>query len=592
MIRHMARSAALVLSGALLASGAWGQDSILRQSVTNKIDIASEYFGTAEGREVGRDVVGETTAPMVVLTVADDPSDDNTSPTGVTEGNVARLTYTLTGATFAETVSSSALTSSIAVTTEVVGGGAQDDTSVTIELTLDAAAPVDTTFTFSVPLLQVVPAILASNPENGAPTHVGVGVSTSLAVRKATGTPFSSSIQDTTDVEAPAGSPAGTPNPVDPVMVGNSQVYSTMMPALAFAWALAPSQIASTAEVDVTSRKVIIRAGAPTTDPTAKNPATATPALLVGTLNITSTAMPPKDLGGRDGAVETMDGTDALTADNYEVGEKMSGVVDVMVSGPFQSGDMAYLGTKALTVSGGMATGSVGIEGLLQSMGMKVVYVPGGVDELRPSTFTATAKLDFDDGMNASPAAGPRPFYSSSGRIIYDGYTSQGYAYGVVRGDGTDSSYVRIGCTSPAGCTVFVDCTDQAGMAYFGELDMIGGMATSVVSSDMIAEALGGGWSMGRGSCSLVSNAGLEVQHMVRTGHALINNSVVVNKAIAAHPAHPTHPTLTCTPGRDLNGDGDRADTLDETTVGRDLNGDGDMADTSVGEATVGQTCM
>ena len=564
MIRHMTRSAALLLTGALLASGAWGQDSILRQSVANKINIASEYFGSPDGREVGQHVVGTTTAPSVVLTVSDDPSDTNTSPTGVTSGNVARITYELTGATFAGTVGSSVLTSSVSATTEVISGGAQGDSSVTIELTLNATAPTDATFTFSVPMLQVTPAVLSSHPDTGAPTAMGVAVSTSIATRKSSGTPFSTSIQDATDVLDEDGNAiTGENNLADPVLVGSQQVYNTMTPALTFAWAAPWS---STSKVDVKSRKDIIRAGASATDPASKSPATATPSLLVGTVNITSAgvaAVTPKDLGGRDAAVIKADNGNALTEDKYELGKKLSGTADVTVTGAFQSGDAVYLGAKALTVAGGVASGSVGIEGLLQSKGMKVIYVPGGVDDLKPSTFVAVGTLSFDDGMNASPRTGPRATGGVSvGNIVYDGYTSQGYAYGVVKGGGADSSHVRIGCTSPSGCNVFLDCTDQSGMAYFGELSPIGGNGTSVASSDVVAAALGGGWSSGRGSCSLVSNAKLEVQHMVRSGHTLVNNSVVVNKAVAPHPAHPPI-NLTCTIGVDLNGDGDTDDTVD-----------------------------
>ena len=241
---------------------------------------------------------------------------------------------------------------------------------------------------------------------------------------------------------------------------------------------------------------------------------------MVGTINITSTATPPKDLGGRDNAIKVADGDTPLTPDKYEVGEGLSGTADVTVTGPFGSGDKVYFGTNAMKVSGGMAMGLMNIEGLLQSKtGMKVIYVPGGVDDLKPSSFVGVGMLDFNNAMNASPKSGPTATGGTSmGKIEYDGYTSQGYAYGVVRGGGTDSSHVRIGCTSPAGCNVFLDCTDQSGMSYFGELGAIGGNGTSVSSSDVIADALGGGWSMGRGSCSLVSNAKLEVQHMVRSG--------------------------------------------------------------------------
>ena len=594
MIRHMTRPAALLLSGVLLASGAWGQDTVLRQSAT-MVSIASEYFGVPEGREVGRDVSPGSGAPTVTLTLADDLTDTNTSPTGVTAGNVARVTYTLTGATFSATVNSSALdgvdatassNNNFEITTEVVAGGARGDGSVTFEVTVDDLMDLGDALVFSVPQLQVIPAVLLADPNTGAPKNVGVGVGTELAVRKATGTPFSPSIQDMTDTGK---LDAAGKNASDPVLVGSSQVYDTMGSALNFGWAgvSAASNVVSTALVEVTMRKQIRRLAAPATDPTGDNPATATPALLVGTLDITASAGAPKDLGGRDAAVDT-------TGTPPELGDKLSGTVDVKVSGPFRSGDAVYLGEKSLTVSGGLATGSISIEGLLQAdaPGQKVIYVPGGVDDLKPSTFTASAALSFDDSENASPAAGPWPHYASSGEIRYRGYTPQGYAYGVVKGGGTDGSFVRITCASPVGCKVFLDCADQSGMEYFGELDAIGGNATAVASSEMIASALGGGWSSGRGSCELVANAPLEVQHMVRAGHVLVNNSVVVNKAIKAHPAfpeHPAHETITCTSGIDWNGDGDRTDTLDEAADDKDYNGDGDKTDTV--EESLGQTC-
>ena len=481
---------------------------------------------------------------------------------------MARITYELTGATFAGTVGSSVLTSSVDATTEVISGGAQGDSSVTIELTLNALAELNSTFKFSVPMLQVTPAVLSSHPDTGAPTAMGVGVSTSIATRKSSGTPFSTSIQDATDVTAEDGSAlTGDNNLADPVLVGSQQVYNTMTPALTFAWAAPWS---STSKVDVQSRKDIIRAGASATDPMAKSTAKATPSLLVGTVNITSAgaaAVTPKDLGGRDAAVIKADNGNALTEDKYELGKKLSGTADVTVTGAFQSGDAVYLGAKALTVAGGVASGSVGIEGLLQSKGMKVIYVPGGVDDLKPSTFVAVGTLSFDDDMNASPRTGPRATGGVSvGNIVYDGYTSQGYAYGVIGGSDSEKSFVRIGCTSASGCNVFLDCTDETGMAYFGELPAIGGNATSVSDSGAIATALDGGWSAGKGSCSLVSNAGLEIQHMVRTGMALANSSVVVNKAVAPHPAHSAI-NVTCTLGVDLNGDGDTVDN-DATTGG------------------------
>ena len=527
MTRHVRRASALILAGALFSAGAWGQSTMLQQSVgmdanmmSTKIAVASEYFGAADGRELGRDAKGGM-EPMVVLTVMDNEAVQGTGSIGV--DNIARITYTVTGGTFAETVSSSSLTASTAgdIQTEIVDGGAAGDASVTIEVETLETLNVNDTLTFAVPMLQATGAVLSSDPATGKPTAVGVKVVASIAVRRSTSNPFPSAITGSGTM------PAGA------ITVADSQVYDTMMPALMLGW----TNTGSTAEVDVKDRKVIISLGAMTRDPTALDPSMAAAGLRIGTINISAGTPVPMDLGGKDAAVMTMEGDPATARDamDYELGDGLSGDADVTVSGPFQSGDMVYIGKNAMTIGNGSAMGSVDIEMLLQSAGMDVIYVPGGMDDLKPSTFMGSAMLDFDAADNSSSVATAVP---ATGMLAYRGFSNQGYAYGVVRGGGIEQSRVRIGCTSAMGCNVFVDCTDHDGMPYFGELASIGGFATSVVGSDDIAAALGGGWSSGRGSCSLVSNAGLEVQHMVRSGDALINNSVVINKPIAgAAPA-------------------------------------------------------
>ena len=281
------------------------------------------------------------------------------------------------------------------------------------------------------------------------------------------------------------------------------------------------------------------------TDPSADDPDTAAAALLVGTLTLAAPTSIPKDLGGRDAAVETFerDGTTALPVDEYELGDGLGGNVSIQVFGRFQSGDMVYLGTRAMSISGPVASATMGIEALLQAVepgdtggSIAVVYVPGGVDDLRPGGIAAQAMLDFNEADNnamvyAGPARADGAVRSSVGVLSYDGFDDGGYAYGVVKSGGTDQSYVRITCGSTTTCRVFLDCNDQAGASYFGELDSIASGATAVVSSDEIATTLGGGWTMGRGRCDLLSDAGannLRVQHMVRSGHTLVNSSLVV----------------------------------------------------------------
>jgi len=590
MTRHVRRALALTLAGALFSAGAWGQATTLRQWVKNPINVASEYFGTADGRELGRDVKGQTTdcanqrcAPVVSITVHGDVNDEGVSPSGeLGQGNIAQITYTLSGATFAETVSASNLTGanlgSAALETEIVKGGAEGDSSVTIEVEVTGGniagdtvlannwAPTGAipSIEFEVPMLQATSAVLHANPNTGAPVAVGVGITSTIAVRRARSNPFPNRIQGAdADGSRESGSESvGTK--VDAIGYMQSQVYNTMMPGLAFNW-VAP--FSTVEDVDVRKRQEIIALGAGDKDPSVKDPKEAGPALRIGLINIVAPLNPPRDLGGEDPTVTTTesDGT-ALPAEDYEVGDGLSGDAVVMVSGNFQSGDKIYLGTKPMSIDGGMAMGSVDIEALLQSAkGLKVLYVPGGVDNLKPGGFYGTAKLDFDDSDNRSLSAGPRMVPApqvSAGMLQYRGFSRQGYAYGVVRAGGTDSSHVRVTCESGGPCVIFADCTDQSGMNYFGGPVSIGAGETGVVSSDEIAVALGGGWESGRGRCDLVSNGPLSVQHMVRSGHSLINNSVVVNKAVAPFPTIPGPATYTCVPA-DGNDDGTEITSAD-----------------------------
>lgn len=583
MTRHVRRASALILASALFAAGAWGQSTTIRQWAES-IDVASEYFGTTEGRELGRDVKGETTAPKIILTIHDDaPAADGGGSIGA--GNIARITYTLKGATFAETVSASNLTGDLgdgnttaAIETEVVEGGSKGDSSVTIEvevagtvaITGDDApdnnrmpSPTDTgvpKLVFEVPMLQATGAVLSSDPNTGAPTAVGVAITTSIAVRRARDNPFPGVIQGAdvggTPVTAGEAPISAASAKIDPVAVAQSQVYNTMMPGLNFAW---ETPFENMEEVDVMSRKVIIALGSMARDPSVKDPNTVAPALRIGTIDVsapaTTAADVPKDLGGEDPAVIVSDFDNATPpvetprqSSDFEVGDGLNGDAVVTVAGPFQTGDKIYLGTKTMSIDGGVAMGTVDIETLLQSDGMDVIYVPGGVDDLKPSTFVGTAKLDFDDDENSANAnAGPIARRgTSTGELGYKDFSDQGYAYGIVKGGGTDQSFVRVTCEASYPCVIFADCTGQDGMSYFGGPVSVGAGETGVVSSDDIAAAIGGGWDSGRGRCDMVANGKLSVQHMVRSGHTLVNNSVVVNRPVAAFPNIPDVATYDC----------------------------------------------
>ena len=233
MTRHVRRALSLTLASALFSAGAWGQGTDIRQTVTGVVKVASEYFGTAEGRELGRSVSGTTGGPTVVLTPG----------AAVSAGSVADITFDLSGATFAGTVSASALrdsTTASAISTEVRSGGAEGDASVTfrVEVETDTSGP----FNFLVPTLMATGTVLETNPLTGAPTRVGVAVTSSIASVRASGTSFPDVIQGgggNRTATPPTGTNDNDADTVDEISPMLSQVYDTMSPALNFTWSSA-----------------------------------------------------------------------------------------------------------------------------------------------------------------------------------------------------------------------------------------------------------------------------------------------------------------------------------------------------------------
>ena len=225
-----------------------------------------------------------------------------------------------------------------------------------------------------------------------------------------------------------------------------------------------------------------------------------------------------------------LDGGGAVVDGDGDLDGSLGGQIMLSVGGPFQDGDKVVFdlpgdSTRSVTPSGGMATTSVE----LATGSTPIVYVPGGAGALQPSSFAAMAKYAFNS-LDNNNALEIMPSVAS---ITYQGITVEGYAYGVVKGGGMDTSYVRATCEATTGmCRVFADCTAQDGTAHFGGPVPIAAGTTGVIDSDAIAAALGGGWDSGRGRCDIWSTAPLAVQHMVRSGHVLINSSTVVGRGL------------------------------------------------------------
>lgn len=515
MIRHAGRAFALFAVGALFASGAWAQNTLM-QTVGDKYTVAEELLGSADGTVVklsgGAAAAAADTAarPSVRLTVGG---------ATIAEGNEASVSFSLSGAVFGQNVGASTLDlrdsggAQIAgLATKVTSGGAIGDGSVTFLVEATGTIAATNYLAFWLPDLQVKPVAL---DEEGT---MGVTVTAALAEERAV---------------------IGGGNVAFSMVTGTGEMGALMLServVLETADVIGISMsMAGKAEVALDNRMAFATSvpGATHTPEGAEAPITA---LRVGTLTVAidGGGPPAADSQGviagqvftldpSDAAVEYKDTTDTM---DDELNSSFAGNVDVVVSGAFKAGDMVVYGTpaKAAKIEGGMAAISIPIG----AGSTDILYVPGGVDPLRPGAINAVAMLNFSATGND-----PGKAVMSAGMINYQGVSVQAYAHGVVRGGGTDSSYVRVRCANATACTVFADCHDQAGMNYFDEAGTIDAGATSVVSSDMIAAALGGGWSSGRGACDLLSNGTLEVQHMVRAGHVLVNNSAVVGRSLS-----------------------------------------------------------
>ena len=528
MIRQTMRSVALAAVGLLLANVAWGQ-AVLRQVTSsdgmgNMIMVAAEYFG-GEPRSVllSKFDIGPATTdglqrPYVGLNLAGGP---------ITTGNAAEITFTLAGATFDQAATASNLdrrdancagTAGGNLSVSVVSGGARGDESVTYRAEARADIANNTTICFWVPDLSV--GLTTVSAAGVTPAVMGVQVTASIKTVTTSGTTFPAMINGNNvdaDGMATPDNTTGMPGPITAkTILQAANAVTTMLGT------------GDTAYVNVADRTKIVRGG--TRDPSVAGTG-GTMGLRVGTLTVgLATANTIWKLEG--GTLP--DGSDANTPHpgklQSTLDTTLSGQVKLSVGGRFQSGDRVVVGSGPTafigTPSGGAAEVTVQLE---VGSTNTIVYVPGGVDNLKPGKFAAGGMRMFNDRRNHNAAIAAM----STGEIKYAGIEVEGYAYGVVRSGGMESSFVRVTCEASATgkCTVFGDCQDQAGVDHFSDVPVLISVGeTAVWSSDDIAMVLGGGWDSGRGSCDIHSNGELSVQHMVRSGSTQINNSAVVGR--------------------------------------------------------------
>ena len=508
MIRQTMRSVALAAAGLLLAGVAWGQP-VLTQGSSDAQLVAKEHFGgdprvvNVSKMDMVPDVDGTantigTQRPYVELTLSD-ATPDAGAVGNIDDGNTADITFELTGATFEQAAGSTNLKQFTAaqncnpafpagstIEGSVMKGGAKGDSSVTYRVEVTDAGG-GTTFDAGQAICFLIPDLSVSNGS--------VSVEASIKPVATTGVSFPSAIAFPEAKEAKAAAKA--------VLAAEAALTASL-------------GTGDTAFVNVADRTKIATGG--TQDPSGDSK---TMGLKVGTLSV---AVSQKDIW-------------KLTGDDYlpkdQIDGSLSGQITVTVGGtrPYGSGDRVLVGSGATALSGTIS--GMAAEATVQTAvdSLTIVYVPGGVDNLKPGPFMAAAEYKFNDRRNVSGASAMiKP--PSTGMIKYAGVEVEGYAYGVVRGGGTDTSFVRVTCRASADCAVFLDCTDQAGMNYFDATPPVAAGGTSVWNSAAIAGVLGGGWASGRGRCDIHSTGQLSVQHMVRSGDTLVNSSTVVGRSL------------------------------------------------------------
>lgn len=228
--------------------------------------------------------------------------------------------------------------------------------------------------------------------------------------------------------------------------------------------------------------------------------------------------------GARDQDGDVIDG---FTGD-------LSGSLAIRVSSDsFNEGDVVYIdtnsnrlvdGREAFDMDEGVASDTVSLDDARKV----VYYVPSGDAPLtHRTTFTTAANTEFAD-TEARQRTARAAVAELKLHGIKDGVAQ---AYAIAPVGHSDITNVRVTCESPAmaGCNVFLDCKDQAGMNTFGEAGTkVGPGETVTWQQDGIQAALGldAPWE-GRLACDVLSSAAISVQVLTRAVGVLVNNTPI-----------------------------------------------------------------
>ena len=574
------------------ATGVSGTDDRIEVCTMKGPSYASELFGAGsddlvlgyEADDPDTEMVDEDNQPRVII-------EFNTDDGGIATGASAQVTYTLSGAVFAERVGTQFLEVVHASSDDIADnlrrtrtdGGSAGDDFVTFEIEANGAIGPDS-----------MNASMDTNPDDAANPTEDSRVLLVLKLPEVTETAAAMSglgggIGVTVDLEASSKLPH---------FPARGQTWPDQNPRDGETGADAMTD-ADSGRRTVISRQLSPK-GAPLTGLNLQRATAAADATINTEMREMLVVTPPGaqqqwrvagvTLG--ETGLDQSDGS-RFTVDEGKAGSKDdgdgAGVLVVATEGDFRDGDMLFLSANAkyetdldtmLEIDGGAATAELDLD---ESLGTHSVYfVPNGEDPLRSGSITTVFAVAFDQETNVSP----RPAVDMID-LKYAGADTALLAYAIAPSSNPDESNIRVRCDSSSDCEVFFACDGADGSGYFGKMaEDIGPRMVNTLQADDLAEIIGAEDEdfMGRMSCEVIGN-NINVQVLTRSGDSLVNNTYVggpleeqVLAAITAATTAGTHAetaieTATCA-------------RLEATEIG-DYEADGDATPAMVREAAL-----
>jgi len=206
----------------------------------------------------------------------------------------------------------------------------------------------------------------------------------------------------------------------------------------------------------------------------------------------------------------------------FNYAEDGAGTLELTISGPFNAGatvcadlngDFACNTGEVCPIVGTTATCSLL---LFARLPFPVYWIPDGVAELAPATYSLTAATSFSLVTNLNDTG------MSSASTTFDGLFPDGWSMVVPKSTSNDQSNIRLTNETGVAVAVFATGTGQDGAAL-GTMEVLtlAAMETRVLSSADF-EAIFGVW-VGRARFDFLVSGNVSVQSFIRSGGVLNN---------------------------------------------------------------------